>query len=1144
MAKKLLIFLLACLGQFLHAQNESNIWYFGNYAGLDFNSGVPVNLTDGQINTYEGSATICDVSGQLLFYTDGLTVWDKNHQIMPNGTGLMGNPSSSQAGVIVPKPGSSTLYYVFTSEEFGNPNGFRYSEVDISLNGGLGAVTANKNVPLATPTCEKVTAVKKADNTGYWVITHEFGSNKFLSFSVTNSGINPTPVVSSIGASVTSSGGTVGYLKASPDGTKMVSCNYLKNLELYDFDAQTGQFSNVRVLNSKPGNYGAEFSPSGNVLYVTTGTTSLIQQFVQYNLQATNIAASAVTLATTISQFGALQLARDGKVYLSLASATYLGVIHQPENVGTTCNYEQNGAFIGPGMCNFGLPQFIQTYFDVFVATQSVCLGTPTQFSVSGNQNITSANWDFGDGTTSTLLTPSHLYANAGSYNVTVTAQSTAGLVMQTMKAVVAAIPVANPTTNKTVCGFNVLYNLNDHTPSILGSQTNPLFRVAYFASEANAISHTNILQSPYSLPLGTTTFYAKVYNNDNVNCYALTSFTVTMFNQLTAGQPTNYVICESPYDGIAEFNLSLKNSELLNGLDASQFVITYYKDYVDALYATGVPLPTLYTNTNVQEIVYARIENVSNAACSAVGFFTIAVAEKPVIGPLTDMVECSTGGNTAVFTLSDKNAEVLGSLSSAVFEVLYYLDMQDAIDGVDAITGPYTNTTNNQTVYVVVKAIGSSVCKDISSFNLVVLPPLPTALPLAMSVCDDSSNDGKAVFNFDDQTDLLLDNQPTGAFVVTYHASDGEAISGSNAINDYTNISNPQTIYTRITSAADVSCFVVRPFTIVVHRQPIAIAPSDLHLCSETTGLSAGVDLLSLNGTVLNGLPATDFTVSYHLLSTSAQQGIDALPNTFVATAANQVLYARVENNASASCFSVVDFQIFVYPQPVIAMKLLYTFCENSSIQVTAPPGFDAYDWSTGETTQSISVTTPGSITLTVTKDYGDVDCTATETISVVNSSMAVIKEIITSDWTDNENSIKVVVEGSGNYEYSIDGEHYQSSPEFYGLEIGEYTVYVKDINGCGIAKDEAYLLIYPKFFTPNGDGYNEKWHIKLSAYEPELRVYIFDRYGKLLTFLDGQSSGWDGTYNDHKLPSTDYWFVVERKSGKVFKGHFSLMR
>ena len=153
----LLLLFSTCL---LTAQNETANWYFGDNAGVTFNSGTPVALLDGQLSTTEGCATISNSSGQLLFYTDGITVWDKTHAIMPNGTDLLGDPSSSQSAIIVPKPGSINTYYIFTVDNEGGPNGLQYSELDLSLNSGNGDVTANKNVLLSTPTSEKISAVQ------------------------------------------------------------------------------------------------------------------------------------------------------------------------------------------------------------------------------------------------------------------------------------------------------------------------------------------------------------------------------------------------------------------------------------------------------------------------------------------------------------------------------------------------------------------------------------------------------------------------------------------------------------------------------------------------------------------------------------------------------------------------------------------------------------------------------------------------------------------------------------------------------------------------------------------------------------------------------------------------------------------------
>src|SRR5688572_19536349 len=148
--KSLLVLLFSFLVIAGVSQNETKQWYFGGQAGWDFN-GPPTILTNGMMNPWEGCASIADpTTGTLLFYTDGITVWNKMHAVMANGTGLMGNSSSTQSGVIVRRPGSTNIYYIFTVDAQAAPNGLRYSTVDLSLAAGNGSVTV-KNTPLQTP---------------------------------------------------------------------------------------------------------------------------------------------------------------------------------------------------------------------------------------------------------------------------------------------------------------------------------------------------------------------------------------------------------------------------------------------------------------------------------------------------------------------------------------------------------------------------------------------------------------------------------------------------------------------------------------------------------------------------------------------------------------------------------------------------------------------------------------------------------------------------------------------------------------------------------------------------------------------------------------------------------------------------------
>ena len=252
--------------------------------------------------------------------------------------------------------------------------------------------------------------------------------------------------------------------------------------------------------------------------------------------------------------------------------------------------------------------------------------------------------------------------------------------------------------------------------------------------------------------------------------------------------------------------------------------------------------------------------------------------------------------------------------------------------------------------------------------------------------------------------------------------------------------------------------------------------------------------------------------------------------------------VYVRIVFNNS--CYDVVALELTVVELPQLHMKDSYAICENGFVRITADAGFDSYSWSTGATSQSITVTNGGNYDVTVTKNTNGLVCSATKNFTVEVSEKAIITVVETVDWTSYENMITVYVDGSGIYEYSVDGVNFQSSNQFYDLPNGEYTVYVNDIKGCGVAKKDVYLLMYPKYFTPNGDTYNDFWGIQFYQNEMNLVVKIFDRYGKFIKQLNANDPVWDGTYNGYELPSTDYWFTVIREDGTEYKGHFTLKR
>ncbi|MDO7886993.1 T9SS type B sorting domain-containing protein [Hymenobacter cheonanensis] len=353
--------------------------------------------------TYEGCTSLSDASGQLLAYSNGESIWDSQHQMMPNGTaGLGGNNSTSQAALLLPKPGDPTKAYLFCLDAIENNlvGGLRYSVVDFSLRGGLGDITATKGVILPTPTIggkvtEKLAAVRHANGHDYWIVVHGWQSNAFYSFLFSSAGVSSAPVTSNVGAihqgggSFFGAGNAVGCMKASPDGRHLALAQRDSQCELYDFDNATGSVSNYVRLASHDYTYGVEFSPDNSKVYTTY---SLDGQITQYNLLAGSAAAivSSATLITSAERLGNLVLGPDNKIYVVSYGNSYLHVIDNPNATGTACNYKTRAVTLAGKQGLNGLPNFANTYAAAVAPTPV----PPTQPLAVTIPNIITPNGD------------------------------------------------------------------------------------------------------------------------------------------------------------------------------------------------------------------------------------------------------------------------------------------------------------------------------------------------------------------------------------------------------------------------------------------------------------------------------------------------------------------------------------------------------------------------------------------------------------------------------------------------------------------------------------------------------------------------------------------------------------------------------
>jgi gliding motility-associated-like protein len=443
------------------AQKQGNHWYFGFGAGLDFSSGSPIADTLGKLNTYEGCASISNKAGNLLFYTDGITVYNRNHQIMPNGNGLQGSPSATQSALIIKKPGSESNYYIFATyfEVYG---GMSYSEVDMRLNGGLGdIITTKKNINLLGLAGESLLAIKHANNLFTWILSVDKSTNIYSAFLVNCDTVVTTPVTS-LGSS--SYGNAASFLSVSPKWNKIAATftawNGNSGLEVFDFDNATGILSNKIV--GVPGSgfhYSTCFSPDGNLLYVSTSNLLL-----QMNVNAgSNILLSSVVISSRSSQHWGLQIGPDKKIYLAhyggivgFANADSLSVISSPNTLGLGCNFQYQAISLGGRMSQAGLPSVFLDYLipQNLIKALFFCKGASTLLSMVGDSAaFTGAKWNFGDPTTavnnsSTHFNTAHSFSDTGTYNVTLIRYFTCGSDTTTTK-----VRIVNGAVTATITG-------------------------------------------------------------------------------------------------------------------------------------------------------------------------------------------------------------------------------------------------------------------------------------------------------------------------------------------------------------------------------------------------------------------------------------------------------------------------------------------------------------------------------------------------------------------------------------------------------------------------------------------------------------------------------------------------------------------
>ena len=674
-----------------------------------------------------------------------------------------------------------------------------------------------------------------------------------------------------------------------------------------------------------------------------------------------------------------------------------------------------------------------------------------------------------------------------------------------------------------------------------------------------------------------------RVFLNKNGNSCGLYSSggKLTTYALPIVTTPITLKQCDDNTDGIAAFNLTVNNAQISSNFATETF--TYFTTLTGA--NTNDPLvkinnPIAYNNSVAfNDVVYVRVENANN--CFRVAQINLIVSvtqinaatfhrnftlcDDAVTGISTDV------DGTSVFDFSSVTNDINNQLPlpSSNYTISYYASNADALSQINPITNisAYRNTTLNQMlIYVRVDSNNFQGCYGLGPFITLTVEALPVANPVnAANIIRHCDDDQDGSFTFDTSTlEASILNGQTNK-TVTYYDATGTLI---NPIPSFT-VNTNQTITVRVTNnvtqASNGPCYDEETIEFIVDKLPQVFTPSTL-----TATLTQCDD--EADPALQNGLYPFD-TTTFESILLGSQTGMDIsftlqdgtvlnhLPPTF--SSATQNVLVTVTNPINTSCPATTTLQFVVNPTPKIdlnpngwANELVctnlptFTTTINAGVLNGIPTNAYTYQWYLNNaiipnaTNYSLTVSAAGTYSVVVTNVQG---CSKTRTITVNSSVIATIEHVNVVDLTDID-TVEVLVTGNGNYVYSIEDSYgpYQTSNFFENVPWGIHTVYVKDLNGCGIAEQTISVLGVPQYFTPNGDGYNDTWNIKgaNAQFYANSIIHIYDRFGKLIKQITPLGNGWDGTYNGQLAPADDYWYNINFDDGRIVKGHFSLKR
>lgn len=1077
----LLLLVLTLFSTSAKAQKEGAIWYFGYNAGLDFTRHYPKPITDGQIYTREGVATISTSEGDLLFYTDGSTVWNKNHQVMNNGFGLYGSVTSTQSSIIVPTPNKQYEYYIFTVdvvEDNGVPGkGLNWSLVDMIQSNRLGRVFP-KNQQMLDKCVEKITVVKHDNDVDYWIIAHGWNNNKFYVYKLTSTGVEPAKAgmdQQSVGAihentdpSDDFNRGAVGYMKSSPKGDLLALAVESKAIfELFSFDSKTGEIKLLANLPAgEPGNedeaihaaYGVEFSPTSNYLY---GSTRKGGKLYRWDITLDNqikIRNSLEVINPNMKNFtcGAIQLAFNGKIYVCFAGKQYLGVINSPTQ--ENCKFNQQGASLIDnvegvgGKAYYGLPTFLPDFFKAAeFYYDGTCQMDTTLFYLSTIYGIGGApTWKIysqggalflGDAKVDQkTFEGSFVFTEPGDYIAELEVEQNGDPIKQRREIHIHALPELNFADTTILCSTKtVILDAGDGAFYKWSDNVNLLER--YRSIARAGIFSVRVIHNNGCVKYDTTTVVEKPLPK-----------LLEIINVKASCGYNNGSITIIPEKELSEYSFD-------------------WKEYPDS---TGNTLANLGRGIYEVDIISEE------TGCALTKRITISETGAPPVEITASVEGIICPGSEIILTADGAQNYQWGAPENA-------------------ITRHITVTPYSTTTYIVegYSADGEgNRCSGFDEITIEVHPYQPPELGSDREVCEGE--------------EVKLDG---GGLYVSWNWSTGDTDRYLTIIEDY-----QQAIILEVEDQN--GCMLGDTVSIIFKALPVVDLGSDKTVCKgEPITLDAGVaeEYIWNTGDTEQTIQVNT-TGHYSVLVTS--EGCSGSDDIIIQINSPDSLRIDSVNVKDISCFGANDGNILVFSR---GEGSFYEFSLDDGDNWTANSGY-------------FNTIPPGeNYTIQVREDSA---CTKSwgQEVAVYEPDELFIDHRLVSPSCDNcqDGQIKLILSG-GTQPYGILWANFETGKIRSGLALGEYSVSITDASFCKsmttIPLDMGHGSVsIPNAFTPNGDGINDTWIISALEEYPVAIVTVFDRTGKIVyESAAGYPQAWDGKYNGEILSLGTYYYIIK---------------